>query len=254
VTTQEAKQILIAHRPWSEAGDDPEVQEALALCRTDTGLAEWFAEHCARQTAVRTKFQGITPPAGLQQQIVSEYRASVNAAKLRRRLVAVAACLVIGIAGLFIIQSNRSPVREDLSFNGYRNRMARTALRAYGMDVETNDLAAVQAHLRAGQAPTDYSTSVALTQAPVVGGGVLSWQSKPVAMVCYQTGKPLPVGMKSDLILFVIEKQNVRRGEEVPEAQDIRKVSEWFTASWRAGDKIYLLAALDEAELRKRLQ
>ena len=145
MTTQEAKQILIAHRPWSEAGDDLEVQEALALCRTDAELAKWFAEHCERQTAVRDKFQGITPPAGLQQQIVSEYRASVNAAKLRRKLIAVAACLVIGIAGFLIIQANRSPAREDLSFNGYRNRMARTALRAYGMDVETNDLAAVQA-------------------------------------------------------------------------------------------------------------
>lgn len=253
MTTQQAKQILLAYRPWLQTDDDLEMREALALCRTDAELGKWFAEHCAWQTTLRAKFQGVTPPPGLQQQIVSEHRASLVATKWRRRLMAATACLVMGVSVFFIAQSYWMHPKEDLSFNGYRNRMARTALRAYGMDLETNNLSIIQAHLRNRQAPVDYSVPAALQQTPVVGCGVLSWQGKPVTMVCYRTDKALPPGMKSDLILFVIDEQNIQRGAVLPESREVRKVSEWITASWRSGDKIYLLAAFDEAELRERL-
>lgn len=253
MTTQQAKQILLAYRPWANEAADPEMAEALALCRTDAELGLWFEKHCATQTALRAKLQGIKPPEGLLQQIVSERRARVaSRQQARQRWVMAVACVAIVVSSWFIWKSTLHVPREDLSFDGYRNRMTRTALRAYGMDVETNDVAVIQAHLAANQAPADYPIPEALRQTPAVGGGVLRWQSKPVTMVCYRTGQPLPVGMKSDLILFVARQADVK-GSAALEETKFRKVSEWFTASWTAGDKVYLLAAFDEAELRKRL-
>lgn len=253
MTTQQAKQILLAYRPWADDAQDPEMAAALALCRTDAELAKWFAEHCATQTALRARLRGIKAPEGLAQQIISEQQAQVRSrSEGRRRLVAMLACGAIIISGWLIWKSALSAPREDLSFDGYRNRMARTALRAYGMDLETNDVAVIRAHLAANQAPVDDAIPAALSQTPSVGCGVLRWQNKPVAMLCYRTGKALPPGMKSDLILFVARQADVPGSTALHEVK-LDKVSEWFTASWTAGDKVYLLAAFDEAELRKRL-
>ena len=255
MTSQQAKQILLAYRPWANDAEDLEMAAALALCRADGELAQWFEKHCATQTAVRAKLQDPKPPEGLLQQIVSEQRARVLSRQTaRRRLAMAVACAAIFVSGWFIWKATFPVPREDLTFEGYRNRMARTALRAYGMDVETNDLAIIQAHLAANQAPVDYLLPEALRQTPAVGCGVLRWQNKPVTMLCYRTGQPLPPGMKSDLILFVAQQADVKGSVDLAETTfKFHKVSEWFTASWTAGDKVYLLAAFDEAELRKRL-
>lgn len=253
MTVPQAKQVLLAYRPWAPADPDPEMAEALALCRTDAELSQWFARHCEAQTALRAKWQGIKAPEGLQEQIVSEYRARRNSRKAARsRMVMVLACVAMVVSGWFIWKFTLSSPREDLSFDGYRNRMARTAARSYGMDLETNDVAVIRAHLAAGQAPTSEALPEALGQTPLVGCGVLRWQDRPVAMVCYRTTDQLPPGTKSDLILFVANQADVAGAADLAGTQ-FRKVSGWFTASWRTGDKIYLLAGLDETELRKRL-
>jgi hypothetical protein len=71
-------------------------------------------------------------------------------------------------------------------------------------------------------------------------------------MVCFRTGQPVAPGAKSDLFLFVIEKNDLGKPPQT-EMLEFAGVSELATASWSAGGKIYLLAAFDEAELRKRL-
>jgi hypothetical protein len=253
VTAQQAKEILMAYRPWAADADDSEVAAALALCRGDAELAKWLAEHGARQSALRDRFTAIPVPEGLRQQILSEFKSRVPLPWWRRPVsVAILACLVIVIAGVSIWTTVTPPRGEDLSFNGYRNRMVRTALRAYGMDLETNDVGQIRAYLAQNQAPADYVLPRGLEQTPTVGCGVLSWQNKRVAMVCFRTGKPLEPGAKSDLFLFVIDKNNL--GPQSPsQALEFAGVSELVTASWSAGEKIYLLAAYDEAELRKRL-
>jgi hypothetical protein len=248
MTTEQAKQILLTYRPWADDATDPELAEALALCRTDPELAQWFTAHCAAQTAVRARLQGIKVPEGLAQQIVSERRAQLaGRTQARRRLVVMLACVAIILSGWFIWQHTLGSPEADMSFNGYRNRMTRTVARAYGMEVETNDVAVIRAHLAAGRAPVDYAVPTAL-----VGCGVLRWQNQPVTMLCYQTGKPLPPGLKSDLILFVARQEDIRNSAALRNVE-FAKVSDWFTASWAAGDKVYLLVGTDEAELRQRL-
>lgn len=255
MTKDQAKEILLAYRPGVDDAQDPEVVAALALCRADATLEAWFQEQQARQEAVRAKFRELRAPSGLSQQILSEQRAQLTLPlpfQRRRMMVGALACLVIGLAVVFLWQTTRFRSGEDLSFNGYRQRMVKTALRAYGMDLETNDVAQVRAFLAEKKAPADFVLPAALAQMPPVGCGVLAWQGRPVTMICFRTGKPLEPGIKSDLYLFVIEGRNLQ--DEVNMAdKPIVPVSQLITASWRAGDKVYLLAAFTADDLKQRL-
>src|ERR1039457_6927593 len=72
----EIKQVLLLYRPGSADAEDPQIAEALALAKSDTELAPWLENHCARQSALRAKFRQVEPPAGLREQIISEHAAS----------------------------------------------------------------------------------------------------------------------------------------------------------------------------------
>jgi hypothetical protein len=255
VTIQQAKQILLAYRPWTNDAQDPEVAEALALCQQDAALAKWLENHCAVQNAIRARFQAVPVPEGLQQQIVSEFKSRVLTVWWRRpAAVASAAMLVLFVAVSSIWFSLPHAPAQDVSFAAYRKRMVRTVVRDYGtaMDLETNDVAQVRAYLAQHQAHADYVLPENLAQAQLVGCGSLRWQGKPVAMVCFRTGKPLPPGAKSDLFLFVIDQKDLASPPQF-DAPVFANVSTLVTASWRAGGKIYVLAGMNEVDLKQRL-
>lgn len=253
MTAEKAKEILLGYRPGTDDARDPEVVQALALCGTDAALAQWYREQCACRELLQAKFRNLRAPEGLAQQIVSEQRTRITLPLLRRSaLVGVLACLAIAFAVFSMWKYTKPAGNEDLSFNGYRQRMVRTALRAYGMDLETNDVAQVRAYLAVRKAPADFVLPAALAQTPAVGCGVLAWQGRPVTMVCFRTGKPLEVGSKSDLFLFVINGSDLQDSAEILD-KSFAQVSQLATASWREGDKVYVLAAFAEEDLTRRL-
>ncbi len=227
--------------------------EAMSLCRQDAELAEWFANYCAMQNAIRTRLQAIPVPDGLQQQIVSEVRARLRTVWWRRPSLQIAAAvgLLLVAAGTVWLNLPR-PTGSDASFAAYCNRMVRQAVRAYGMDLETNDVAQIRAFLAQHQAHANYVLPQRMEQTQVVGCGALSWQGRPVAMVCFRTGKPLPPGAKSDLFLFVIDHKDVSNPPETNTPVWGRS-GPLATASWREGGKIYVLAGTDEADLKQQL-
>lgn len=249
----QARQILLTFRPWVKAEPDPDVAEALALCRQDAELAQWFEQHCAVQNAVRAGFQQVPVPAGLKEQILSEYKSRPVIIWWRQPVpLAAAAALAILLAVGSLWLTARNPANAEVNFDAYRSRIVRTALRAYGMDLETNDVRQIRTYLAQHRAPADYVLPKNLEPATRVGCGVLKWQNQPVAMICFRTGQPLAPGMKSDLFLFVIDRQSL---PDVPVTHqpEFAAVNKWVTASWLAGDKVYILAGLDEAALRQRL-
>jgi len=253
VTALQTKQILLVYRPWANDAQDPEVAEALAFCRQDADLAKWLEHHCAVQRAIHDHFQTVRVPEGLQQQIVSEYRSQVMTVWWRRPAVlATTAAALLLIAGTSLWFSMPRQPEPDVSFAAYRNRMVRTAVRNYGMDLETNDVSQIRAYLAQRQAHADYVLPKNLEQTPAVGCGALSWQGKPVAMVCFRTGKPLSPGAKSDLFLFVIDQKDLA-DQTPPNATEFAGVSGLATATWRNGGKVYVLAGFDEWELKQRL-
>jgi hypothetical protein len=253
VTPQQARQILLRFRPWVKNDHDAEVIEALALCQRDAELARWFENHCAVQNAIHEQFKRVPVPEGLKEQILSEYKSRVVVPRWRQPTVLAAAlvlAILVALGSLWL--TTPRPSSEEVSFASYRSRMVRTALRTYGMDLETNDDAQIRSYFAQHQAPADYVLPKNLAPTPSVGCGVLKWQDQPVAMVCFRTGKPLAPGAKSDLFLFVIDRKALPdlRTTNVPEFASVNKLA---TASWLEGEKVYILAGFDEASLRRRL-
>lgn len=253
MTAHEAKNILLAYRPWADDAQDREIAEAIALCQQSVELKLWFENHCAAQVVIRDKFRGVTVPQGLQQQILSEYKSHTTPAWRRRPAVlatVAAAVLLIAVTSLWF-SIPRQP-SQDVSFAAYRNRMVREVVKSYRMDLETNDLVQVQAYLAQHQSPADYVLPKNLEQTQTVGCGTLSWRGKPVSMVCFRTGKSLPPGAKSDLFLFVIDQKDVLNAPD-EESPVFANVSTMITATWKAKGKIYLLAGAEAEELKQRL-
>lgn len=253
MTPQQARQILLHYRPWSPDTPEPDLAEALTLCRADAELARWFDSHCALQNAIHARFENVPVPAGLKEQILSEYQPRREYTWWRRpalQAVAAGIMLAVAVASLWV-NLPRQP-REDTSFTAYRSRMVRTAARAYGMDLETNDASRIRAFLAQHQTPADYVLPPKLDPAASVGCTVLSWQGRPVTMLCYRTGKPLAPGFKSDLYLFVIEQQDVANPPNT-NTPGFAAVGTFATASWSQGGKVYVLAAPDQSDLNARL-
>jgi len=64
-------------------------------------------------------------------------------------------------------------------------------------------------------------------------------------------GKPLVPGQKSDLFLFVVERSSVSDAPAVAAAPQFTQVKRLATASWSTGNKTYVLATADAADLHK---
>lgn len=247
----EAKTILLRYRPGTADADDPEIAAALALAKSDPGLTPWLAEHCARQEALRAGFRKITAPPGLKEQIISEQAAKGKTGIRRRRLVLAAAA---ALAALVILTPLWLQYRSgDDAYTIYRNRMARVALRGYGMDLMTNNPAVIRAFLAQKQAPADYILPAPLEKTAVSGCAIQSWQGAKVAMVCFRTGKPLPPGQQSDLWLFVVDRAAVKNAPPAGERRFVQ-VSRLQMVTWTQGDKLYVLGMEgDEQALRQYL-
>lgn len=252
MTHQEAKQILSVYRPGSADADDAEFAEALALARRDAELRRWFEDHCSVNDALRTRFRQFAVPEGLKEQIISEHRARNVLVWWRQPAVLAAAAalaVLLGIAALWT-RSNPDNGKEE-SFATYRHRMVSSVLRSYTMTLETNDMDQIRAHLAERQAPTNYVLPPALERSATAGCGVLSWQDKRVSMVCFRTGKPLGPGEKSDLFLFVVDR-NALPDAPTTNVPVIAQVNKLVTASWSVGDKTYVLATPgDEPFIRR---
>jgi hypothetical protein len=247
---REAQKILAIFRPGSADEKDPSFQEARRLAESDPELAFWFNAHCESYLVMRQNLQTIPIPPGLKEQILSERK--INRSLLQRywpHLLAAAAAVVIlvGLAsdiGLFH-RTNR--------FAAYRKRMTESALRSYSMDLTTSDPKRIQDFLRQKDAPSDFSLPAGLKTAHAVGCVVSSWQSRPVSMICFKTGRSLPPGDQSDLWLFVSDRKSAA-GAPPPGQPVFARVNKATTASWSDDKKTYLLATLgEEAFLQKYL-
>jgi hypothetical protein len=238
----------MCYRPGVGDVQDPQLTAALECVERDPELARWFEDNCAFHEAIRAKLKQIPIPAGLKEQIISERPADHARVWWRQPTILVAAAVLALLLGLASLWLRSEP--ED-RFSVFRRMMVRTALRTYAMDLETNDLKQIRAHLAQRQAPADYVLPQPLERTPSAGCVALTWHDKPVSMVCFRSGRPLPAGTKSDLFLFVIDRADVT-GEPVLDSPQFHKINKVMTASWSQGDKTYLLAARgDESFLRK---
>ena len=251
MSRDEAKNILLLHRPGTAEADDPQIAEALALAKHDPELAVWLEAHCALQVAVGEKFHQIAVPAGLKEQIISEQAASEKRIFQRQaiRFALAAIILLFGALAIFWLPQRA----QDDTLSIYQNQMVGIALRGYGMDLVTNDPSQIRTYLAQKQSPSDYVLPAALQKAGIVGCAIEGWQNAKVSMICFRTGKTLAQGEQSDLWLFVVDRALVS-GSFDGNSPQFSKVNRLITATWTQGDKLYLLGTTgDEQTIRKFL-
>ncbi len=239
---EHAKAVLALYRPGLRAEADPEMAEALAVVERDPELARWLEERCTLYNVIKAKFKSIEVPDGLKEQILAERATRMKTPWARSPTFLAAAVVLIvslGLAGFWLRP------RPENKFAVYRNRMARTALRDYRMDLVTNDLNVIRQFLQKHKGYGDYVLTQPLAALPGVGCALLSWHAHPVSVVCLEADKQNP------LYLFVIDRSALADPPPAS-APQFARVGKLVTASWSQGDKAYLLAALgDEAFLRK---
>ncbi len=237
MTISEAKSILQLYRPGTADAADPQIAAALALARRDHELAQWLEAHCARQLALREKFRQIAIPAGLKEQIISEQAAQQRAVSSQRRglLLATATALVL-FAALFSWYEH--PAADD-TLPIFQHVMISTALRGYGMDLTTNDLAQIRSYLGQHQAPADFKLSAALQQATLNGCAVESWQKTKVTMLCFHT--PASAN-KNNLWLFVVDESSVRKANLTTSPLPA-VIHDLNTVTWAQDGKLYFMGS-----------
>ena len=231
---QAAQEILLRHRPGTTDELDPDVAAA---------LADWWARQQRFQTGLRRTFAEIQPPPDLKAKLLKrEPPRHPFPLWYRPTALAAAAAVVIGLSGVWWI---RPP--EENSFGNFRNRMVRTALRSYRMDMMTNDLVQLRGYLQQNHGIADYVLTPALEKLSTVGCALLHWHHHPVSLLCFEDES------HRLLYLFIIKHSDVSHGPSET-ASEIAPISKLATASWITGDNLYVLASRGDPEsLRKQL-
>ncbi len=250
MTREEAQRTLLLYRPGTSDAAEPEIAEALAFAKQDGDLSKWLEQHCLQQAILREKIRQIPVPAGLKEQIISERpmptqrRVALRALALAFAAVAVVfVCWRVGLIG--------NGPSADENFAVYRTRMVSAALRGYAMDFESSDPAKIRAYLAQEKVAKNYELPPGLQKAAATGCAVEDWDGTKVALLCFNDSGPQSVGGKSDLWLFVVDRDAVKDAPAT-EMPQLAKVNKLTTASWSQGGKLYLLGSFgDEQAIRR---
>lgn len=249
---EEAQFALLRYRPGTLDATDPEIAEALDLAKQDAELSRWLEKQCAQQEIVRAKFRQIPVPVAFKEQIIFERPVQPRAIIPRRVFTLAAACALLMLILWSGAEAWRHSPRDD-NFSNYQRRMVSTALRGYGMDFESADVAKIRSFLAAKKVSENYQLPVGLQKAEAIGCAIQNWQGTNVAMICFRTGTPLQPGDKTDLWLFVVDRAAVKNAP-AGTAPQFARVNKLITATWTQGDKLYFLGTYgDETALRKWL-
>jgi hypothetical protein len=263
MSSEEAKKILALYRPETADQNDPEFAEALESIKTTpppsgrwedkspAELSAWFHEHCASYHSIRSKFVSIPVPSDLKERILSEIEAP------KGKVIAFPTAMLLRIAAVFVLLLGVGAFlwnnNVQTSFNTYRNRMARAALEPYSMAWSSTDINRINAYLARRNAPSGFVLPAGMAKAQLVGCAVVQWQGKPVSMICFKSGKPLPPTQATDLWLFVTDQTSVRN-PPADSSPVLLQIKNLMTATWSQDGKTYLLAGLgDELSLKKYL-
>lgn len=255
MTEWEAKRVLLLCRPDTDDAAEPVCAEALALAKARPALQAWFEAQTKVHRELRARFRAIRPPAGLREQILSESGTWVRHRREERMvlaLVALAGGVLLALT-LFLWQPTPRP-REVVTLQTWCQRMISAVQRQYTMTLESADLERIRRHLAESRAPADYVLPSGLSRLRATGCGVLSWQERPVTMLCFHSGRPLPPEEKTDVFLFVVDRAAV---PDAPAgaAPQTGRVDGFATAVWSEGERVYLLAVTaDERLLQEYLQ
>ena len=240
MTRTEAQKVLMLYRPGTADAEDPHVAQAMEVARRDPELARWFENHCRFQQALRAKLREMEAPAHLKMAVLAGQKlVPLHSWWQKPVWLAAAAAIIL----LLTLLPFHPPTMIPDRFANFRDMMVSIALKDYRMDWETNDMGRLRQLMASKGAPADYEVPPALDKLKLTGGAALAWRSQPVSMVCFDEGH------KRMLFLFVMHDAGLK--DPPPSAPALAKVSSYLTASWRSGDKTYVLVGPDEPAFKQ---
>lgn len=232
------------YRPGTADAEDPSFTDALAVCERNPELKNWFAEHCALYSALRTKFKEISVPDGLRQQIISERKA--HTVPMWQKAVLLVGALAV--VGLVLWRMPWPQPHEPHTFAFYRAYMVGEANRRYTMDLLTNNLDQIRLYLTQSGAVTNYMLPANLQKNALVAGCVKSeWQGEHVSMICFQTKPMAPTS--SDLWLIVTASSSATGTPKSATPIFDKTMPGVTTASWTVDGKTYVLGVKGDEQL-----
>lgn len=228
---KEAKEILLRYRPGTKLRD-PQIGEALELAQRDPQLAEWLAKHYAQ--AANTDPSAPNQPAAA---------ADADASRERVTPLSKPVLIVVGVAVAALLASLLWPFFAEPKpmdqFTNYRDHMARIVQRTYPMKMLATEQWQVRDYFRTNAGPVDFTLPHNLEKLPAKGAAVLTWNSNPVALM------GLDGGTNTVLYLFFIPR-SAFLNVPITESPSFARVGHLMTASWTAGNEVYVLAGPDD--------
>lgn len=234
---REAKFILSAYRPGGQDANDPRFAEALEQARRDPILQHWFEESAAFDSAMTKRLRAIEVPPDLREDIFAGVKVS---RPLRWRdsffiKWAIAAALVLSAALGSLIWHNTRPVH----LIGWQNQalvvISSLVKTESSFDLQSHNPAELVSWLRSNRAPAAQTLPANLEKLESLGCKTFSWNGTPVSVVCF---------MRPDggLIHFVATAATPATDHIGKLKPTLLRQGKWTTATWREGDRIYMLA------------
>jgi hypothetical protein len=233
---REAKFILSAYRPGGQDANDPRFAEALAQARRDPILERSFRESVAFDAAVTEKLGAVAPPPGLRETILAGAKVSrpLRWTNPAFKWALAAALLVAAIMGSLILRDMTKP-----RFAGWQTEALQTVSSLVNdrskFDVQSHSAANLIAWLKTNRAPAAETLPANIEKLQSLGCKTFSWNGLPVSVICFMR----PDGGLIHLVTTVATPAKDRAAKAEP---IFVQQGEWSTATWRDGDKVYMLA------------
>ncbi|PYL25430.1 MAG: hypothetical protein DMF37_04945 [Verrucomicrobia bacterium] len=232
---REAKFILGAYRPNGQDAGDPRFSEALEQARRDPILERWFLDSLAFDAAITEKLRATEVPPGLRESILAGVKVS---RPLRSPFVkwAIAAALIsMAIVGSLIWHEPRKPS----GLAGWQNRaldiVSALVRNESSFDAQSHNADELLAWLRVNDAPAAQTLPQELEKLESLGCKTFSWNGIPVSVICFTRPDGGLIHLVATNAVAPIKRTTKGQPELVQQGQ-------WATATWREGDKIYMLA------------
>jgi hypothetical protein len=231
---REAKFILNAYRPGGQDASDRRFTEALEQARRDPTLERWFSESIAFDTAMTEKLCGIEVPPDLCENILVGARVS---RPLRSPFIkwALAAALVLSAALGSLIWNSARPAH----LTGWQNESLKVVSSLVrnesSFDAQSHNPGRLLAWLDSNDAPAAEKLPPNLEKLESLGCKRFSWNGVPVSVICFLR----PDG---GLIHLVTVNASPSIDRTFNREAKLIQQGEWATATWREGDRVYMLA------------
>jgi hypothetical protein len=236
VDNREAKFILSAYRPAGQDANDTRFSDALEQARHDPLLQRWFEESVAFDAVMTEKLRGVPVSRELRESILAGAKVSRLPRWTNRvRKWAIAAALILSVTLGNLIWHGTRPAQLGGWQKAAIGVISSLVRNESSFDAQSRDAGDLVGWLRANHAPAVQNLPGSLGKLATLGCKTFSWNGTPVSVICF---------MRPDGGLVHLVTTNVTGATAVAVKAKpmLVRQGDWTTATWREGDKIYMLA------------